>query len=195
VSEGLSAERAWTAEMGAERVGSTWSGRLVGFGRWTTDAIEQETLPDGRRRRVNIGGTRAVGIETQAGWRPLRTIRLDADLTLQHVRDEDGAELPEKPSWIGRGAVAWAPPLGLNARAEGLWTGGAVGPDASGELVPLDDAPRLNLRLGYKRAMLGTLADVYLRLDNAFDSAYEPQLGLPAPGRSASVGLRVLWGS
>ena len=192
-SPGLKAERAWTAEMGTEHVGSAWSGRVVGFGRWTTDAIEQETLPDDRRRRINLGGTRAVGVETQAAWRPLRAVRVDGHLTLQHVRQDGGGRLPEKPVWIGRASLAWAPPLGLNGRLDGQWTGGAVGPDAEGALVPLDDAPRLDVRLGYKRQLFGTLADVYLRLDNAFDAAYEPQLGLPVPGRSASLGLRLFW--
>ena len=192
-STGLRPERAWSGEVGAARAGRAWSGRMVAFGRWTTDAIEQETLPDGRRRRVNLGGTAAVGVETGGTVRLYRSVRADAQATLQHVRENGGGRLPEKPTWIGSTALAWAPPLGPNARAEARWTGGAVGPDADGQLVDLAGAPRLALRLGYRLTLPGAIADASLRVDNAFDGAYEPQLGLPVPGRTVGVGLRVLW--
>ena len=192
-STGLSPERAWSGEVGAARGGRAWSGRLVAFGRRTTDAIEQEALPDGRRRRVNLGGTAVVGVETGGTVRLYRSVRLDAQATLQHVREDGGGRLPEKPTWIGSAALAWAPPLGLNARAETRWTGGAVGPDADGRLVELAGEPRLALRLGYRLALPGAIADASLRVDNSFDGAYEPQLGLPVSGRTVGLGVRVLW--
>ena len=193
-SPDLEAERAWTGEVGAERSAARWQARLVGFGRRTTDAIEQETLADGRRRRINLGGTYAVGLESVGAVRIGRAGRVTGHLTLQHLRDDSGARLPEKPSAIARATAGWAPPLGPNARLEGRWSGGAVGPDAAGALVDLASAPRVAVRVGYRARLAGAVADAFVRGENVTDAAFEPQLGLPAPGRSVQLGLRLLWG-
>ena len=189
---GLRAERAWTAELGAQRGAETWSGRVVGFGRRTTDAIEQEILPDGRRRRVNLGGTDALGVEASGAWRPAGAVRIDGHLTVQHLREQGGGRIPEKPEWIARLAAAWAPPMGARAGVEGQWTGGAVGAGPDGALLALAAAPRVGLQIGYRLSLAGTLAEAFVRVDNGFDAVYEPQRGLPAAGRSVGAGVRLL---
>ena len=191
-SPDLKAERAWTGEVGFERSGARGQARLVAFGRRTTDAIEQVTLGDGRRRRINLGGTYAVGLESVGAVRIGRSGRVGGHLTLQHVRDDSGTRLPEKPSALARFALGWAPPLGPNARLEGQWAGGAVGPE-SGTLVDLASAPRVAVRLGYRARVAAAVADAFVRGENVTDAVFEPQRGLPAPGRSVRVGLRLLF--
>ncbi|WP_420455495.1 TonB-dependent receptor plug domain-containing protein [Rubrivirga sp.] len=188
----LRPESTWQAEVGVAARGPVAEGRAVVFGRVTTDTIEQTVLADGRRQRVNLGGSRAVGVEASGAVR--RGLwRVDASGTLLHLRGEDGdggrVRLPERPAALGRLAASVLPPTGWTVAAEVLATGPAVslGPDG---LIDLPASVVLAGRLGYRWAVGRGLLGAFARVDNATDALVLPQAGLPAPGREVRVGVR-----
>ena len=189
----LRPEATWQAEVGARAEGRRASGRAVLFARRTADAIEQERLPDGRRQRVNLGGSRALGAEADAALRLGGAARLDASGTLLHLRgwtdDESGLRLPERPAALGRLALTVLPARGWTAAAELLATGPAVSL-APGGVVDLPASVVLSGRVGYRWPVGRGLLGAFVRVDNATDAAVFPQAGLPAPGREVRAGLR-----
>ena len=189
----LRPEATWQAEVGASAEGRRVSGRAALFARRTTDTIEQERLPDGRRRRLNLGGSRALGLEADAALRLGGAARLDASGTVLSLRGwtdaETGLRLPERPAALGRVALVVLPPRGWTAAAELLATGPAVSL-APGGAVDLPASAVLGARVGYRWPVGRGLVGVFVRLDNATDAAVFPQAGLPAPGREVRAGVR-----
>ena len=188
----LAPETTWQAEAGASRSAPGLGVRAVAFARWTDGTIEQAVLEDGRRQRVNLGGSRAVGLEAEVAAQR-GPARLDAGGTVLHLRardgDADGLRLPERPSALGRVAASWLPPSGWTAALEAVATGPAVslGPDG---LVGLEGAVVWGGRVGHRWAVGRGLLGAFVRVDNALGAQRFPQAGLPAPGREVRVGLR-----
>lgn len=189
----LRPETTWQAEAGVRaRLGAAQV-RAALFARHTEDTIEQAALPDGRRQRVNLGSSRALGAEADAALRR-GALRLDAGASLLYLRGRVGGatvRLPERPAALARLGVSVLPARGWNATAEALATGPAVslGPDG---LLDLPAALTVGARVGYGWALAGGRLDAFVRIDNAFDATLFPQAGLPAPGREARIGLT--WG-
>ena len=191
----LGPETARLAEVAVEHAGPRLAGELVAFGRWTDGTIEQERLDDGRRRRVNLGASRVLGLEASGAARR-GALRLDAAATLLALRATDGdgapAVLTETPDALARLSVSYAPASGLGGALELVGTGAAVslGPGGAIDLAP---SLRVGARLGWRAALAGVgLGEAFVRVDNAFDVASFPQAGLPLPGRTLRVGLRVV---
>lgn len=195
VNPDLKPESSLLAEIGLRRNGDRLSGEMTLFLSRTDDTIDQRRLDDGRRQRVNLGGSRVYGVEAAGAVRPLRHVRLDGHLTLLHPRglDAKGASvrLSEKPEVIGRLAATYNPGRGPNATAEVVYTGVAFSPDAPDSFARLDPALVLNLRAGYRFAVRSVSAELFARVNNVADSVVLPQLGLPGPGRDAQVGLKL----
>ncbi|MDX1421254.1 MAG: TonB-dependent receptor, partial [Rubricoccaceae bacterium] len=81
---------------------------------------------------------------------------------------------------------------GPTALVEAVYTGRAFSLAEDDTFVPLDPSLVLNARLGYRlQPAAGWTAEVFGRVDNATDALVTPQLGLPGPGRTVRVGLRV----
>ena len=190
----LGPETARLAEAGVEVQTRRASGEIVAFGRWTDGTIEQERLDDGRRRRVNLGSSRVLGVEAGGAARLGEALRLDGSLTLMDItaRDGDGATavLSETPHAVGRLAALWTRGR-VSAAVDAVGTGAAVSPGPDG---PIDLAPtvRVGGRAGYRFPAGGGIAEAFARVDNAFDVASFPQAGLPLPGRSLRLGLRLV---
>lgn len=189
----LGPEATWEAEVGASTEGRRTGGRAVLFGRRTTGAIEQERTADGRRRRVNLGGSRALGVEAEGAVRLGPAARLDASGTLLHLRgwtdDTHSLRLPERPAALGRLALTVLPPSGWSAAAELLATGPAVSLGSDG-FIDLPASVRFGGRVGYRWPVGRGLLDLFVRVDNVTDAVHVPQAGLPAPGREVRAGLR-----
>jgi iron complex outermembrane receptor protein len=171
------------------------SGEATLFLSRTDDTIDQRRLDDGRRQRVNLGGSRVYGVELAGALRPISRVRLDGHLTLLHPRGLDGdgttVRLSEKPEVIGRLAATYNPGLGPNATAEAVYTGVAFSPDAPGSFARLDPALVLNLRAGYRFVVRTVSAELFVRVNNVTDAVVLPQLGLPGPGREVQAGLKL----
>ncbi len=194
LNPGLRPESSLLAEVGARHRSEALSGEATLFVNRTDDTIDQERLEDGRRRRVNLGGSRTVGIEVAGAAYPLPRIRLDGHLTVMDVRgfDEDSraVRLSEKPEALGRLAASYSPGRGPTATAEAVYTGVAYSPDGDG-FARLDPSLTLNLRAGYRLTAGGVSAEVFARVNNLTDAVVLPQLGLPGPGRELQAGFKL----
>jgi iron complex outermembrane receptor protein len=195
VNPDLKPESSILAEVGVRRSGDALSGEATLFLNRTDDTIDQRRLGDGRRQRVNLGGSRIYGVEVAGALRPLPRVRLDGHVTLLHPRGvtDEGAtvRLSEKPEAIGRLAATYNPGLGPNATVEAVYTGVAFSPEAPGSFARLDPALVLNLRAGYRFAVRAVSAELFARVNNVTDAVVLPQLGLPGPGREVQAGVKL----
>lgn len=194
VNPDLRPESSLLAEVGVRHGGEVLSGEITAFLNRTDDTIDQERLEDGRRRRINLGGSRVLGVELAGALRPVPRVRLDGHLTVMDVRGYDGDDntikLSEKPEAIGRLAATYNPGRGLNTTLEGVYTGVAYSPTDDG-FARLDPALVLNARIGSRSDLWGTTGEIILRVDNITDAVVLPQLGLPGPGREFKIGLKI----
>lgn len=148
-----------------------------------------------RRQRYNLAGSSGHGVEAGIAW----TVddRLDVRLNgnwqdLQARPAEDGTRpvLYQRPEYQASLAVDWifAADWDLFLEIERLGT--ALDEDETGAVVELPSATRVNLRLF--RTLHHDDAGrwrLYAGVDNLGDTVVLPQLGLPRPGRTTSVGV------
>lgn len=174
---------------------------VVPFGTFTSNTIDQrsvlvpaETRP--RRQRINLRGSRVLGVEMTTTVLPAPDVTLAGHLTLSHVRrlqdaPTDPIYLSEKPEALGRLAASYTPSSGPSGLVEAVYTGRAYSPDDNNRFVPLPTSLVLNLRAAYRFALPAERSlELYLRVDNATDELVVPQLGLPDAGRAAQGGVR-----
>ena len=189
----LRPETMWQADVGLGAMGRRASVRAAVFARHAADTIEPEVLPDGRRRRVNLGSSRAVGVEAEGALRIGSAGRLDASGTLLHLRAQSAEgvamRLSERPAALGRLSASVVPPRGWTGAAEMIVTGPAVtvGREAT---LDLPASVLLSVRAGYRWALRQGLVETSLRVDNATNALHFPQAGLPAPGREVRLNVR-----
>ncbi|MGA0255993.1 MAG: TonB-dependent receptor [Rhodothermales bacterium] len=194
----LKPERTWMLEGGWHRAGERWQAEAIGFLQRTTDTIDQENVTvDGvrKRQRVNLGGSRVVGVEWQAAgdlgakagfqghltW--LRPLAIEEDGTKRH--------LTEKPEVLGTVLVHLRPLRGIRIDMSAIHTGRAYGLATDNSLVVLPAAWRFGARLTTQRyfADSGLFLQTYAGVDNVFDALHVPQLGLPDAGRTVRFGM------
>lgn len=192
----LKPERIVTAEFGAEWRGEHGGFYLIPFVQDLTNTIDQRTVGS-LRQRINLEGSRAKGLEIGGEWRPHETLTLSGNATWTKVRRTAPVpgeinRIAEKPALLGNLAARYVHPAGLSTRLEAQHFGRAYSADPSGRLVPLERSTSVNWRLGYGFEMREQRLELFVRVDNIGDVLIEPQLGLPAPGRSVRVGMRVI---
>lgn len=194
VNPALAPERAWQAETAARIDGALGWGEVIAYARAVEGTIQQEVLENGQRRRVNLGGSRAYGVEAVAEVRPMRSVWIDGFLTFLHVRAfteaDSGLYLDEIPAAVGRLAVRYAPARGFGAHLAARYTGTAYSPGADGP-ARLDRSVLADVRVHYRWSRAQSVVEVFGRVDNLFDAVALPQLGLPAPGRTIRAGVKV----
>jgi iron complex outermembrane receptor protein len=180
---------------------STYQAEVVPFATFTSNTIDQqavlvpgETRP--RRQRVNLRGSRVLGVEMTTTLLPYPDVTVAGHLTLSHVRrlqdaPTDPIYLSEKPTTLGRLAASYTPSLGPSALVEAVYTGRAYSLDDDNQFVPLPTSLVLNLRAAYRFPLPGERSlELYLRMDNVTDELVVPQLGLPEAGRVAQGGVK-----
>ena len=180
---------------------ATFQAEIVPFGTFTSHTIDQqavlvagETRP--RRQRVNLRGSRVLGVEMTSTLLPHPDVTVAGHLTLSHVRrlqdaPTDPIYLSEKPATLGRLAASVNPSLGPSALVEAVYTGRAYSLDDDNQFVPLPTSLVVNLRAAYRFGLPGERSlELYLRMDNATDELVVSQLGLPDAGRSAQGGVK-----
>ena len=176
-------------------------GEIIPFGTFTSNTIDQRnvTLPGEtrpRRERINLRGSRVLGIEIAGVGRLRDDVRVDGHLTLMRVRRLQDApaeptRLSEKPDALGRLSVSYTPAFGARAQVETVYTGRAYSLDDNDRFVPLPRSMILNARLGYQFALPDARSlELFVHVANATDQLVEPQLGLPAAGRSVQGGVK-----
>ena len=179
----------------------TYQAEVVPFATFTSNTIDQqavlvpgETRP--RRQRVNLRGSRVLGVEMTTTLLPYPDVTVAGHLTLSQVRrlqdaPTDPIYLSEKPTTLGRLAASYTPSLGPSALVEAVYTGRAYSLDDDNQFVPLPTSLVLNLRAAYRFPLPGERSlELYLRMDNVTDELVVPQLGLPEAGRVAQGGVK-----
>jgi iron complex outermembrane receptor protein len=201
VNPDLESESSWLVEAGVGHLGSRYSVEVIPFGTFTSNTIDQRNVEvDGetRRQRINLKGSRVLGVEVVGAARPVPAVEVSGHLTLMDVRrlqemPDDPTRLAEKPSVLGRLAASYDAGAGPTALLEAVYTGRAYSLGLDDAFVPLNTSLVLNARAGYHlRPSRAFAVEVFGRVDNVTDALVTPQLGLPGPGRTAHVGLRVV---
>lgn len=185
---------AWLAEIGSDvDVGSVQGSATVFFNR-TVDTIDKRTLSDGREQRINLDGSRVMGIETSVRWRAPHGLTLDGHLTWSRPRgieDGDAQRLDEKPAWVGTGTVVYAAPVGVDLMTQLRYTGGTYARTTTNTFTTLPDALVWDVRVSVPLDRWLPGGTAFARVDNLTDTAQFLQLGLPGPGRRMRVGAEV----
>ncbi len=174
---------------------------IIPFAARTSSTIDQrsvlvpgETRP--RRERINLRGSRVLGVQFAATIAPGRDLSATGHLTLSQARrlpdaPGDPTYLSEKPDALGRLAMSYRPATGFNGVVDATYTGRAYSLDDTNAFVPLPTSLALSARVGYRLLLpSGRWLEPYVRVDNVTDALVVPQLGLPEAGRMAQGGVK-----
>lgn len=177
------------------------SGEIIPFGSFTSNTIDQQSVTVAgearpRRERINLEGSRVLGLELVGAARPVPSLDVEAHLALMNVRrltesPDEPTKLSEKPAVLGRLSTGYRGPQGTSALLETVYTGRAYSLNDDNQFVPLNTSLVLNLRLAQRFSIAPSEAlEVFLRVDNVTDEVVTPQLGLPAAGRTIYGGVK-----
>ena len=147
-----------------------------------------------RRQRVNLEGSRVLGLETVLSSRVVPSLLLTCNLMAMRAQElSTGSPKPlvEKPSWIGGCNMNYQPGLGFSLILETQYTGRAYGLDDGNYLSELPSSLVTNTRVSWLILYKRYSAELFGRINNLTDEVVLPQLGLPGPGRALRVGLQV----
>jgi iron complex outermembrane receptor protein len=176
--------------------------QLVGFHQRLDDAITRQTVetPSGSLfQRVNQGEIRSTGVELLASGR-FGDLGLAGDLTLQRVRGRspggEPVELEYEPAWAGKLSAGLSLPWEVVSAADLRFRGqqSCQNPELErleeiSASTSLDLSLRRLLTLGSGR-LLSRVEAVAL-VENLGDSWVFDQCGLPQPGRTLRIQLRL----
>lgn len=151
-----------------------------------------------RRQRYNMAGSFAYGAEASLNAQLSRGLTLELGAAIQRGRarvEPDGTRpvLLQRPRHQLTAALDWSPLTALDLRAEVVNGGSAQDLADSGATIRLPGYTAINLRgfamVGEVKGM-GPLA-LFVIADNVGDALILPQTGLPAPGRTLRIGIRI----
>ncbi|MGF1455854.1 MAG: TonB-dependent receptor [Alphaproteobacteria bacterium] len=170
------------------------------FATFTDGTIDQQTvILDGvsRRQRINLEGSRAFGVDMEGRAEITDRLTLSGHVSLLNLRrrgDTEGLDarfIAERPSLLGLIAADYRDPSGARVRLEALRRGRAFSLGDDG-FVALPRSTQVNLELAFAPPLPSRMdVEVFLRANNLADARVEPQLGLPAPGRTVRGGIRI----
>ena len=176
---------------------------FVDFAVWANDSddtLSQRVVEvDGvnLRQRYNTNGSLTWGAEAAVTRYLTEALRLELSAAWQDGRvgrDANGERpvLLQRPDAQLRAALDWQATSRVDLRAEVLHTASARDLDDDGELARLPDSTSVNLR-GFLLVAdwHGRGIQLTASIDNLTDELILPQLGLPAPGRTWRVGIRI----
>lgn len=197
----LEPESSILAEIGIGVDHARWGLEMVPFGAFTTNTIDQRSVDvpgedRPRRQRINLAGSRVLGLELIGSGRPFPELEFEGSLAVMNVRrdteaTDESTRLSEKPEAIARFAAGYRSTSGPSLIVETLYTGLAYSLNDANEFVPLARSFVMNVRLGHRVfASDRRSIEFFIRMDNVTDELVEPQLGLPGPGRHASGGIK-----
>lgn len=200
---GLKPEDQNSLELGGTLQGRRWSLSSSAFCNFTLDGIEKKSLPGGKFMRVNADEVRVLGLELGATWRPYAGARVQAHHSFLHSRAKENgsfsARVEDRPSFLSYLELSQRWRFGARLAAEAIATGGRYSQDL--DTLGLTELPaqiQWNLRASWEFVSTSRWLDsteLYLRVDNVFDTLLYSQLGLPEPGRTLRVGINAEFGS
>jgi iron complex outermembrane receptor protein len=195
INPDLLPERIVTAEVGIEWRGESGEISLTPFLQDVNQTIDQRRIGL-LRQRINLEGSTVHGMEFVGNWQLWSALKISGSATWTRVRRKDSElgeinRIAEKPALLAGVRAEYADGSGFTASIEAEHIGRAWSANDEGTLVPLKRSTALNGRLSYLLELPrrgGT--EIFLRVDNVTDILVEPQLGLPAPGRTVRVGIK-----
>lgn len=139
----------------------------------------------------NVGRTRSKGIEAEISAAITGTLKLTANYTNMTSRDLlTGLSLQRRPHIQANGIVNWTPIQDLSVGASVTYVGNRI------DQYDTSTSPPTPFRNGsytltniFGEYDFGKWA-LYGRVENLFDTHYQPELGYGAPGRTFYVGVR-----
>lgn len=139
---------------------------------------------------VNIARTRARGLETFIELRPTTSLKLNANYTLTDAKNRvTGINLLRRPRHSVNANIDWSPREWLRVGASIQTVSDSRDSDfRTFRPTSLDGYTLLGLRASVS---LGRQLELYGRVENLTDTAYETVSGYGTAGRNAHVGLRV----
>lgn len=164
------------------------------------DTLSQRTvMVDGStlRQRYNLGGSRGFGFEAALAWQISETFTLETSAFRQDLRadrDTDGNRptLYQRPRSQLLIALNYIFSKNANLRAEMNHTGTAFDEEEDGTVMTLNKSTEFNVKfyVPVKENHFGVW-QIYGALNNITDTVTLPQLGLPDPGRTFKIGVRL----
>ena len=138
----------------------------------------------------NVSRTRAEGIELEGGVVVTERLRAQGSFTYLTATDRStGNQLARRPSHMASASLDWRTPLhDLSLGADLRLVGDSF--DDRGNFASLDGYGLLTLRASVP---LGEHLELYGRVENVTDAAYQTVAGYGTYGRSAYGGVRVTW--
>lgn len=202
INPDLQPERSWLSD-----VALTWqpSPRLsVDANLWHANndgTISQRVVRVGDnklRQRFNLAGSTAYGIETNLHASLNENLRTEVGVARQWGRgkaEPDGRRetLLQRPEHQLKWALDWSPDDVWDMRVELLHGGKAFDLDNDGLVTKLPAHTTVNVRAFARLGAWKHLGSVRLFVtgDNLNNALILPQRGLPAPGRTVRVGIRL----
>jgi iron complex outermembrane receptor protein len=194
---GLEPEKLVATEAGVTLRGPTGTLQLVGYLQRLHDAVVRIKV-EGMYRRVNQEGLRSAGVEL-LGSRTVGRLTLGGNLVVQSVEllDPSAAlEHPENlPEVSGGLRVEWPLPhrLALGAAMRYIGEQYAIEPD-SGDQTTLPARARVDVDLGHTWCFgpgQVSMLEARITAENLTDEAICDGFGLPEPGRTIRLELRL----
>jgi iron complex outermembrane receptor protein len=195
----LEPEKLVVAELGLTARGSGWEVQAVGFRQHLADAIARTVTAEGRLMRVNREEVRSTGLEL-LGRAPVGPATASGSLTIQRVRlrDPDAGEGPAEYEPAVAGAAQLVVPMPLELAVEtGVEFVGrqhCIQPGRP-ELAVLGPSTELDMDLTRAWRLSGpgpsSRIEGRIGVENLTDAAVYDQCGLPRPGRTLRVELRL----
>ncbi len=197
VNPDLQSERTWMAEAGWMTRREGWQMEVMGFAQRTLDTIDQEIIEvEGmrKRQRINLDGSRVLGIEWSGLGAISRTLTFQGHATWMRpvvTGEAENRQLTEKPQVLATLRSRIELRRGFHLDVSGIYTGKAYGLGPDNALVDLPTSLRLNARLSTQRFFSdsGVFLQVYGGVDNMTDELHVSQLGIPSAGRTARIGM------
>jgi iron complex outermembrane receptor protein len=147
------------------------------------------------RQRYNLNGSDGYGVEAGVDWTigNQLDVRLHGNWQELEARVEEDGTRPElllRPEFQASLIVDWIFAETWDLYFEIRQLGTALDEDEDGTIVELPTSTEVNLRL-FKTLHHGAAGRwrVYAGVENAGDEVVLPQLGLPQPGRTATLGV------
>jgi iron complex outermembrane receptor protein len=188
-------------EAGFTLMGEAFEIQAVAFYQVLADGIVRSSVstPEGKKyKRINQDEIRSRGIELLASGKT-GPVGWSGDFTLQKTRGftPEGGEvkLEYEPEVAGKFSAYLPLPLSFDGRITGRFMGRQYceNPEVGG-LVPFDSSRHVDLSVG-RLFGLGrgpaSRAEGMIHLDNATDAVVLDQCGLPQPGRTFRIQIRI----
>ncbi len=162
---------------------------LTYFDQRITDRIGSETV-GGVTRPINLDGESTQrGVELAGTFQATPDLRFDLAYTYLDAEDPDGTKSIRRPENTLDLAATWTTFGGRGDITAAIrHVAGNTGLDRrTFQDVALDDYTIVNLGVSYD---ITDSAEIYARIENAFETEYEEQWGYTQPGRSIFIGAR-----